>query len=214
MQSVIVSMEARMKRVTHMAAGVVAVALFMIATAPRAAELSEAIVLVARDGLVGSPFEQTVVFAAPLPDGGHIGFIVNRPTTLKLETLFPDESPARNVSEPVFVGGPVLPQAVFALTQNAPDGTRSAIPLFPGVVAIVDGPSVDRIIETTPNGARYFVGVMLWDADELEDQVRNNLWEVRPADVETILPARANGLWNSLRSPMASAGTVEHPPAA
>jgi len=194
-----------MKQIARNTADVVAMVIFifMISTAARAADLSQAVVLIASDALNDSPLEQTVVFAAPLPNGGHIGFIVNRPTTLKLETLFPEQAPARNVTEPVYAGGPVLPRAIFALTRNVPDGAASAIPLIPGVVAVLDGASVDLVIETTPNAARYFVGLMLWDPDELEDQIENKLWEVRPADVDTVLPAKAPGLWNSLRTPMA-----------
>ena len=51
-----------------------------------------------------------------------------------------------------------------------------------------------------PNDARYFVGIMLWDEDELEAEVRGNAWELRPADVATVLPTKATGLWNSLRT--------------
>jgi hypothetical protein len=60
-----------------------------------------------------------------------------------------------------------------------------------------------RVIETTPNAARYFVGMMVWDDDQLEQQVAGGLWEVRPADADFVLPAKAPGLWNSLRKPMA-----------
>ena len=75
-------------------------AAFIVGVA-RAADRSQAVVLVASQDLDGSPFEQTVVIAAPLLDGGHIGFIVNRPTPVKLETLFPDEAEMRKVNEPI-----------------------------------------------------------------------------------------------------------------
>jgi putative AlgH/UPF0301 family transcriptional regulator len=51
--------------------------------AARAADLSQAVILVASERLAGSPFEQTVILAAPLPQGGHVGFVVNRPTGVK-----------------------------------------------------------------------------------------------------------------------------------
>jgi putative transcriptional regulator len=196
-----------MKRSAGIAALVAVLAAFPIAVA-RAADPSQAVILVASKSLDGSPFEQAVVIAAPVAERGYIGFIVNRPTTVKLETLFPDDASARNVNEPVYVGGPVLLRGVFALTRNAPDGAGASLELMPGVVAVLDGATVDRIIETTPNGARYFVGLMRWEPDELEDQIHNGLWEVRPADAQTVLPARTPGLWNSLRSPMASLTTT------
>jgi len=192
------------KRIARIEAVLVLIAAFMFGAA-RAADLSQAVILVASQDLDGSPFEQTVVIAASLPNGGHLGFIVNRPTTVKLEALFPEQAPARNVEEPVYVGGPAVASGVFALMRSAPDGAETSIPLTPDIVAVLDKATIDRVIETTPNAARYFVGMMLWDADELEQQVANGLWEVRPADADSVLPAKARGLWNSLRGPMASA---------
>jgi putative transcriptional regulator len=196
----------RIAGIARVCAFLTAVCAFLTAfpiAAAHAADLSQAVILVASQELGGSPFEQTVVIATPLPQGGHIGFIVNRPTTMKLETLFPDEARARNVKEPVYLGGPALVPAVFALMRSAPDGAGAAVPLMPGVVAIVDEATINRVIETTPNAARYFVGMMVWDDDELEKQVAGGLWEVRPAEADSVLPAKAPGLWNSLRKPMA-----------
>jgi len=204
-------MEAQMiKRIAGISAAVVVTAALIVVSAgfmigaARAADLSQAVILVASQDLDDSSFAQAVVVAAPLPDGGHIGFIVNRPTKAKLEALFPGQAPARSVKEPVYFGGPVLPRGLFALMRSAPDGTRSAIPLMPGVVAVFDEATIDHVIETTPNAARYFAGLMLWDPDELEQHVADGLWEGRPADADSVLPTKAPGLWNSLRSPMAN----------
>jgi len=181
-----------------------------VTPAARAVDISEPVILVASDHLNGSGFEQTVVIATPVGNGGHIGFIVNRPTTLKLEALFPDEPPARNVTEPVYVGGPVQPRVVFALTQSPPQSADFTLPLIPGLVAVFDADSVNRIIENTPNAARYFAGFMLWQPGELEDEIEDNLWEVRAADVRLVFPARTRGLWDTLRKPMASTVRFEH----
>ena len=173
-----------------------------------AADLSEAVILVASDRLAGSIYEQTVILAAPLPQGGHLGFIINRPTHVKLETLFPQQPSTRNVADPVYAGGPVLSNAVFAVTRKAPDNNGNNgnngnfFSPIPGLVVVIDAATVDRIIETTPNDARYFVGLMFWAPDDLEDEIRNGAWEVRPADVDTVLRANSTGLWKSLEGPM------------
>ena len=200
------------KQIAETARAVVLIAAFLVGAAllgpARAADLSQAVVLVASQNLDGSPFAQTVVIAAPLPDGGHIGFIVNRPTTVKLETLFPDQAATRKVQEPVYLGGPALVGSVFLLMRRAPEGA-SVIALMPDVVAVFDKETIDRVIETTPNAGRYFVGMMLWDADELEQQVAGRVWDVRHADVNNVLPAQARGLWHSLRQPMVSADNAK-----
>ena len=169
-----------------------------MAGAARAVDLSQAVILVASNRLAGSVYEQTVILAAPLPQGGHLGFIVNRPTSLKLESLFPEQASTRNVVEPVYVGGPMLANGVFAVMRKAPDNKGNFLPVMPGLVMAIDGTTVDRIIEKTPNDARYFVGLMFWEPDDLEDEVSNGAWEVRPADVDTVLRANSRDLWKAL----------------
>jgi len=166
--------------------------------AARAVDLSQAVILVASNHLAGSIYEQTVILAAPLPQGGHLGFVVNRPTSMKLESLFPEQASTRNVVDPVYAGGPMLSNAVFAVMRKAPDNNGNFLPLMPGIVVAIDGATVDRIIETTPNDARYFVGLMFWAPDDLDDEIRNGAWEVRPADVDTVLRANSPGLWKAL----------------
>ena len=170
--------------------------------AARAVDLSQAVILVASGRLAGSIYEQTVILAAPLPQGGYLGFVVNRPTSVKLENLFPEQASTRNVVDPVYAGGPVLSGAVFAVTRKAPDNNGNFFYLMPGLGVVIDGATVDRIIETTPNDARYFVGLMFWAPDELEDEIRDGAWEVRPADVDTVLRSNSTGLWKSLRGTM------------
>jgi putative transcriptional regulator len=178
--------------------GVLFVMFAGIAGAARAVDLSHAVMLVASERLTGSIYEQTVILAAPLPQGGHVGFVVNRPTSVKLETLFPEQASTRNVVDPVYAGGPMLSRGVFAVTRKAPDNGDDFLPLMPGLVAVIDGATVDRIIETRPNDARYFVGLMIWSPDELVQEIEQGAWEVRPADVDTALPASSPGLWKSL----------------
>src|SRR5437660_26500 len=91
-----------------------AVLLAVVAAPTRSADVSQAVMLVASERLAGSPFERTVVVAAPLPDGRHVGFVLNRPTGVKLETLFPEQPSTHSVAEPVYAGGPSLERAVFA----------------------------------------------------------------------------------------------------
>jgi putative transcriptional regulator len=177
--------------------------LFVVLTgAAHAADLSQAVILVASGRLDGSPFEQTVILAAPLPQGGHVGFIVNRPTSVKLETLLPEQASTHDVVDPVYAGGPALSSAVFAVTRKAPENSGSVLSLMPGLVVAFDGQTVDRIIETMPNDARYFVGLMIWAPDELDEQIDQGAWEVRAADVDTVLPSSASGLWMSLSGTM------------
>ena len=178
-----------------------ALLVFMACTtgATAADDLSQPVMLVASGRLEGSGYEQTVLIAAPLPQGGHIGFIINRPTSVKLSSIFPDHAPSRKVVAPVYVGGPLLSDAIFAVTRKAPDGSDAELPLMPGLVVVLDRAGVDRVIETKPNDARYFVGLVVWRPDELEDEVGAGAWDVRPADAKAVFRANPAGLWKDLR---------------
>ena len=110
------------------------VAAVALSTAARSADLSEPMILVASTTLDGSPFERTVILATPLPDGVHIGFIVNKPTGVKLAALFPEDAAVRGVEDSAYLGGPALVSVMFAVTRNAPESRDAAIPLMPGRV--------------------------------------------------------------------------------
>jgi putative AlgH/UPF0301 family transcriptional regulator len=43
---------------------------------------------------------------------------------------------------------------------------------------------------------------MFWVPDDLEDEIRNGAWEVRPGDVDTVLRASSRDLWKSLEGTM------------
>src|SRR5580765_8887288 len=114
-------------------------ALFLLlllgATLVRAAEPSGAILLVARPELQDAMFGASVVVVTPLANGAHAGFIVNHPTKTTLSTLFPGHEPSRRVEEPVYLGGPVMPDTLFALVRAAENPGGGSIELMPGLYA-------------------------------------------------------------------------------
>src|SRR5262249_40931435 len=170
----------------------------------RPAGLTDPAFLVATSAPDGSLLSPSVVIAAPMPNGKHIGFIINKPTKLRLAEAFPEDPAVRNVKEPLYLGGPDLLPGVFAVARTAPEGKNGTIvKLMPGLVAIIDGESVERVLAAAPNEARYVAGLIVWEDKDLDAQLKAKLWDVRPADVESVFRAKMTGLWNSLRGPMA-----------
>ena len=184
------------------------VALLCVAGGARAADIEEAVALVATPRLAGSAFERTVVLTAALPSGVHVGFIVNFPTDLKLATLFPEQPATAGVASPVYIGGPVQPQALFAVARTPPTDkeNQNLFQLMPGLVVAIEAGAVDHIIETSPNDARYFLGLLVWRPGELEEEVSDGVWEVRPADVDMVFSASPRNLWKSLYRGTGEAG--------
>jgi putative transcriptional regulator len=181
--------------------GILLVVLGCAAGAASAADLSQPITLVATPSLSDSEFRQTVLFAAPMPNGMHIGFIVNRPSEVALATAFPEHPPSRKVVDPVYFGGPVMPEMLYAAVRTPPENTGNLLQLMPGVVLVMDGDAIDHIIETTPNDARYFIGLIVWQPGELDEEVRAGAWDVKPADAGTVFSAQPETLWKMLSLP-------------
>jgi putative AlgH/UPF0301 family transcriptional regulator len=179
--------------------------------AVNAADAPEPVVLVATDRLAGSGYRETVLFATPLPGERHLGFILNRPTPAKLAALFPGHAPSAKVVDPVYFGGPELQESLFAVARRAPEGGET-IPLMPGLFLVVDSASVDRVIETMPNDARYFVGLVVWRPGELAEEIRAGAWEVRPADLGTVFHSQPERLWRDLHTGAAGKGLRVHAP--
>jgi putative transcriptional regulator len=173
--------------------------LLCVVEAVNATEPAEPVVLVASDRPVGPGYRETVVFAAPVRAGYHIGFILNRPTPAKLGDLFPEHAPSRKVVDHVYLGGPVRPEALFAIARRAPGGS-DVIELMPGLVLAMDATTIDKMIETMPNDARYFAGLVIWQPGELDEEIRAGGWEVRPAEPGTVLRSRPEQLWKDLHT--------------
>src|SRR5436309_13377969 len=94
--------------------------LFVLAAAalalPAAAQ-DEAMILVAHPAFRDVEYRQTVLIAAPAPNGGHVGVILNRPTRRSLGSLFPEHEPSKKVVDPVYYGGPVSPGALVGVVH-------------------------------------------------------------------------------------------------
>ena len=171
-----------------------------------AEDLSQPATLIASEDLDGTPFAQTVVVAAPLPGGGHVGFIINRPTELKLDKLLPENESAHAVVDPVYLGGPRLTDTLFALSREAPDDADGAIPLLPDLFVVFDEDSIDRIIDHNPNAARYFVGIFVWPPGELDKEVRAGIWGVKPLDTNAVFRKQPKHLWSELSATLSRSG--------
>jgi putative AlgH/UPF0301 family transcriptional regulator len=61
----------------------------------------------------------------------------------------------------------------------------------------VDSQIVDRIIESEPQHARFFAGMVLWKPGELAEEVKRGLWYTLDARSELVLK-KADGLWEEL----------------
>jgi len=158
----------------------------------------EAVLLVAHPAFRDADYRQTVLIAAPGPNGGHIGVILNRPTKRSLYSLFPEHEPSKQVKEPVFYGGPFSRSALVALVRRDQNPGEGSVYLMKNLYLAVRVTTIDRVIETTPNEARYYVGYVAWQPGELTREIERGLWAVLGADIHTVFRKDTEGLWEEL----------------
>jgi putative transcriptional regulator len=158
----------------------------------------EAIILVAQPGFRDLEYRQTVLIAAPVPSGGHVGVILNRPTRRSLGSLFPEHEPSKKVADPVYYGGPFSRGALVALVRADSAPGAGSVLLMKNLYLAFRANTIDHVIETTPNEARYFVGYVGWRPGELKAEIDRGLWSVTGADLDTIFRKDTEGLWEEL----------------
>jgi putative transcriptional regulator len=171
--------------------------LALLVAAPALAQ-EDAMILIAHPAFRDLEYRQTVLIAAPGPNGGHVGVILNRPTRRSLGSLFPEHEPSKKVVDPVYYGGPFSRGALVALVRADQSPGSGSVPLMKDLYLAFRANTIDHVIETTPNEARYFVGYVGWRPGELRSEIDRGLWSVVNADLDMVFRKDTEGLWEEL----------------
>jgi putative transcriptional regulator len=168
------------------------------ATAAQSADLSQSMILVAKPELVDPLYGSSVIVVTRVGPDQHVGFIVNRPTNVTLGQLFPEDGHAQKVVDPVYLGGPLNSQVIFALVEGKQSPSAQSYELMPGLHAAVDEETVDRIIRTESDHVRFVAGLVVWRRGELRAEIERGAWYVLPPDARLALGKPSQGLWEEL----------------
>ena len=163
--------------------------------AAAAQDLERPLLLVASPDLQGA-YSHTAVVVVPSGGGQHVGFILNKATSVKMATLFPDHQPSAKVVDPVYFGGPERMDAIFAVVRRDPGAP--SLRLFGDLFVTANADAVDRIIEKTPNDARFFAGFVGWQDGELAAELRAGYWYTAEPDAALFFRSDTEGLWEEL----------------
>ncbi len=158
----------------------------------------DTVLLVAKRNLQDRLYASTVLVTKPVGHDRHVGFIVNKPTTLTLGKLFPSHAPSQKIVDPVYLGGPSSSSVIFAMIEakDAPQG--KVLRLAPDLYLAYESKAVDRIIETQPPHARFFAGLVIWQPGELAQEIRRGLWYVLEPQPDRVLRKSTDRLWEDL----------------
>lgn len=157
-----------------------------------------AMLLVAHPAFRDVDYRQTVLLAAPGPNGGHVGVILNRPTKRSLSSLFPEHEPSKKVMDPVHYGGPFSRGALVALVKTDTAPGIGTVQVMKNLYMAFRVNTIDQIIESRPNDARYYVGYVGWRPGELKSEIERGIWSVLGADVDVVFRKDTESMWEEM----------------
>ncbi|MCA8960909.1 MAG: YqgE/AlgH family protein [Planctomycetes bacterium] len=163
--------------------------------------------LLAAPSLSDPNFRRSVVLICEHSDQGSMGLVVNRPLDASLAQLFAeivdDGGVLPEKAGQVFCGGPVEQNRLMALRAVDGDATGADHRVIDGVVLVDDiRAAVDAIArgEDEATSYRFLLGYAGWGAGQLDGELQEDSWIVRPATRELVFDVRSDAMWpNALR---------------
>jgi putative transcriptional regulator len=171
-------------------------AFLVLAAAAHAQGHSKSLFLIARPGLPDPNFRDSVVLVIHSESAETTGVIINRPMNRSLADLLPGER-FESFTDPIFFGGPVTPQGLFALFQSD-KYSGPAVPMLPGVYLAVLPDSVDALLNKPPAKIRFFSGYSGWAPGQLQGELERGDWLVVDADAKTVFLRDTSRLWEDM----------------
>jgi len=155
-----------------------------------------ALFLVAKPGLPDQNFRESVVLVRHDESGETAGVIINRPTNMSLAQILPGERFNR-FTEPVFFGGPVMGQGLFAV-YRAGKRVGDSVTILPEVHLALQASAVDELMQDPPKSIRFYMGFSGWSAGQLRAEIDRGDWFVLDADADTVFTPDTRDLWSRL----------------
>jgi putative transcriptional regulator len=186
-----------MKRFGSMLALVLAAVLGMSPAAARDTSLDAPLLLAAAPALEG-PYARAVLLVVPTGDGMHIGFVLNRPTGMRVADVFPEVPAAKDVRSPVFAGGPQLVATIVALTYAPHAPTENAEEILPDLFMAFGNQEAAHAAARFPGRSRFYAGLAAWRSGELQAELRAGAWQTHAPELELVIGGSADTLWERI----------------
>jgi putative transcriptional regulator len=168
-----------------------------------ASDLSTPVLLLAMPQVVDPFFHKSVVLLLHHEEEGSFGFIVNRPTEIRLTEILTGMEVAWQGTQAAVAhfGGPVQPQLGTVLFTPGSAETEAASEVLPGLSITQHIGDLARLAETPPDEFRLFLGYAGWDSGQLIQEILRNDWLTAPVRADLIFAPDPEQVWSeALRS--------------
>jgi putative transcriptional regulator len=151
--------------------------------------------LIASPALVDPNFARSVVLITEHGEEGAMGVVLNRPSETDVDEVAPELGKLIS-AEPVFIGGPVQPQALVVLAEfSDPEAAAWVVVADVGFVsADTDQEQLERAIRR----GRVYAGYSGWGAGQLEAELDEDAWIVEPPLPAELFPDDPATLWQDV----------------
>jgi len=154
-------------------------------------------------------FERTVILICEHNDEGSFGFVLNKPSMLRLEDVLEDSGA---IDCPLYMGGPVQQDTLHFLHKYA-DDLEGSVKINEGIYW---GGDFEQLKEKIRLGAlvtsepdkmaedfRFFVGYSGWGPSQLEDELQDYSWIIsRHEELSWLFSVKTEELWKNILKDM------------
>jgi putative transcriptional regulator len=151
--------------------------------------------LVASPALLDPNFARSVVLITEHSPDGAMGVVLNRPSETEVGEVAPELDTVVE-AEPVFIGGPVQPQALVVLAEfNDPSAAAWVVVADVGFVSAET--ELDELERSIRRG-RVYAGYSGWGAGQLEGELAEDAWIVEPPLPSELFADDPQELWHTV----------------
>lgn len=170
-----------------------------LAPSARSRDLAAGRILVATNKSRDPGFARTVILLVHYDVQGAIGLTLNRRLDVPLSRVFPDMKEAKELSAPVWAGGP-LSTGVMVLYRSR-TRPENASPVCPGVYLITDKSALAKLLAASgarPSVLRVYAGYAGWSQQQIKNEVDLGLWYIFGGEAGVVFDPKPESLWSRL----------------
>lgn len=155
------------------------------------------------DLLIAEPLLQEKVFKRSVimlleedSQKGHVGLVLNKPTSITLKDLFPEWEAGEFVK--VYCGGPVESDRLFMM-HSLGDIFEGAMEIAPDLYVGAKVEDMLAFVNENPDiegKMRFFLGYSGWIAGQLSSEIKHHTWALNHhSDTRMLLRGKGNTYW-------------------
>lgn len=141
-------------------------------------------------------FAKSVIVLVRYDADGALGLMINRRSDVPISEALHELSGASAHADPVYVGGPVELNTVFALARSAkkPAGTSA---IFGNVYLLTERSALEKALggKSDAKELRIYLGYCGWGRQQLENEVRLGAWYIFNPSVDAAFDDQPATLW-------------------